>query len=102
MVSVFEILFSEGVKGDLERLRPYDRAMILDAIQAQLARVPHLETKGRKRLRNLVPPFEAIRPIWQLRVGLFRVFYDVDEEERRVYVRAVRKKPPHRTTEEIL
>jgi len=36
------------------------------------------------------------------RVGDWRVFYDVDGEERRVYVRAVRRKPPHRTTEEIL
>jgi len=30
------------------------------------------------------------------------VFYDVDEEKMTVHVRAVRRKPPHRTTEEIL
>jgi len=37
-----------------------------------------------------------------LRVGPFRVFYDVQEAERRVYVRAIRHKPAHRQTEEIL
>ena len=30
------------------------------------------------------------------------VFYDVDEEARIVYVRSVRDKPPHASTEEIL
>ena len=49
-----------------------------------------------------MPPFEAILPIWQLRVGIFRVFYDVNEEERRVSIRAIRRKPAHLKTEEIL
>jgi mRNA-degrading endonuclease RelE of RelBE toxin-antitoxin system len=35
-------------------------------------------------------------------VGVFRVFYDVNEEERRVYVRAIRRKPGRLKTEEIL
>ncbi len=61
-----------------------------------------LATKQIKRLRKLVPPFAAVPPIWQLRVGDYRVFYDVDETENRVFIRAVRRKPPHRTTEEIL
>ena len=37
-----------------------------------------------------------------LRIGEFRVFYDVNEAEARVMVRAIRHKPPHKTTEEIL
>jgi mRNA-degrading endonuclease RelE of RelBE toxin-antitoxin system len=53
-------------------------------------------------LPGLVPPFEAIPPIWELRIGDRRVFYDVDEEGRTVYVRAVRRKAPHATTEQIL
>ena len=63
---------------------------------------PTFATKPRKLLRNLAPPFDAIPPIWQLRVGPFRVFDDVQEAERRVYVRAIRHKPAHRQTEEIL
>ena len=40
--------------------------------------------------------------IWELRVGGYRVFYDVDEDQKEVYVRAVREKPPDKRTEEIL
>ncbi len=53
-------------------------------------------------LIGLVPPWTAEAPIWELRVGDYRVFYDVADEERVVYIRAVRKKPAGRTTEEIL
>ncbi len=75
---------------------------ILKAIEAQLRDLPTSETRNRKQLRGLVPPFEAVPPIWELRVGDYRVFYDVDEIEYRVYVRAIRRKPPHKRTEEIL
>jgi mRNA-degrading endonuclease RelE of RelBE toxin-antitoxin system len=37
-----------------------------------------------------------------VRIGEYRVFYDVDEETSTVTIRAVRSKPPHKTTEEIL
>jgi len=83
-------------------LRAYDRRALLDAIETHLTHAPHVPTAKRKRLRNLTPPFEAIPPIWQLRVGPFRIFYDIDEQARRVSVRAVRRKPVHVTTEEIL
>ena len=102
MAGRFEVRLSEGVKRDLEELRAYDRHLILEAIEAQLMDAPSVSTKKRKLLRNLVPPFEAVPPIWQLRVGSFRVFYDVDDAERRVDVRAIRRKPAHRNTEEIL
>lgn len=98
----FTLWFSTGVKSDLRLLRAYDRRILLEAIETQLTYAPTAETKNRKLLRNLVPPFEAILPVWQLRVGVFRVFYDVDEEERRVSVRAVRVKSAHLRTEEIL
>jgi hypothetical protein len=51
---------------------------------------------------NLVPPWTAEPSIWELRVGEHRIFYDVSEAERIVYVRAIRRTPPGRTTEEIL
>ena len=38
----------------------------------------------------------------ELRVGAYRVFYDVDDDENKVYVRAVRKKPPYKRTEDIV
>ena len=98
----FTIVFAKRVKEDLKGLRAYDRRLLLDTIERQLTQTPNVATTQRKLLHHLVPPFEAIPPIWQLRVGTFRVFYDVSEEERQVYVRAVRRKPPHLKTEEIL
>jgi mRNA-degrading endonuclease RelE of RelBE toxin-antitoxin system len=44
----------------------------------------------------------AASRVWELRVGTYRVFYDVEESERRVIVRAVRRKLPGNTTEDIL
>ena len=53
-------------------------------------------------LVGLVPPWEHEPPIWELRVGEYRAFYDVDEGESNVFVRPIRHKPPHKRTEEIL
>lgn len=50
----------------------------------------------------LDPTFEAIAPIWEIRVGDYRVYYDVDETDLHVHVRALRRKPPHKTIEDIL
>src|SRR3989338_11315094 len=102
MSRLFALEWSEGVKEDLGGLRAYDCRIVLEAIETQLTHAPHIETRKRKLLRNLTPPFEAIPPIWQLRVGGLRVFYDVQEAERRGTIRAIRRKPAHRTTEEIL
>ena len=46
--------------------------------------------------------WEAVPPVWELRVGESRVFYDVSEEDSVVYVRAVRRKPRGKKTEDIL
>jgi hypothetical protein len=74
----------------------------MDAIATQLLAEPTTPTRNRKLLASLIPPWTAEPPIWELRVGDYRVFYDVSDEEPVVYVRAVRKKPHGRTTEEIL
>jgi hypothetical protein len=57
-------------------------------------------SRRRKLLEGLVPPWDSVRPVWQLRVADFRVFYDVDEAQRQVIVRAIRRKGK-KTTKEI-
>jgi mRNA-degrading endonuclease RelE of RelBE toxin-antitoxin system len=99
---MFDIEFSESVEEDLAGLRAFDRKQILDHIDLQLTHEPITETRNKKRLVGLEPPWEQAGPVWELRVGEFRVFYAVDEEESRVLVRAIRHKPPHKTLEEIL
>jgi mRNA-degrading endonuclease RelE of RelBE toxin-antitoxin system len=101
-IGVFEIRFSEGVEEDLRKIRMYYRNQILDAIEERLAHEPDIGSKNRKRLENLIPPWEGVSPIWELRVGEYRVFYDVSLEESVVYVRAVRRKLRGAKTEDIL
>ena len=99
---VYDIRFAEGVEDDLEKIPVFYRNQILDAIDKQLAYTPGSPTKNRKLLANLTPPWEAVPPIWELRVGRYRLFYDVSEEEAAVYVRAVRRKSRGKKTEDIL
>ncbi len=98
---MFTIEYSEMAADNLADLRAFDRKQVLGQIDTQLTHQPTSETRNKKKLIGLVPPWEHVEPVWELRVGEFRVFYDVDEAETRVIIRAVRRKPPHRTMEEI-
>jgi mRNA-degrading endonuclease RelE of RelBE toxin-antitoxin system len=101
---MFGIRFSAGVEPELAALRAYDQAAVLDAIEEQLSYQPEVPTRRRKKLEDFTAPEEwaAQPPVWQLQVGAFRVFYDVDPERSLVWVRAVKRKPSHKTTGEIL
>jgi len=99
---MYEIEYAEGIADDLANLRAYERKNILDSIEKQLKHEPTRETRNRKILVGLAPPWEHIEPVWELRVGEYRVFYDVNQETAVVMIRAIRHKPPHKTTEEIL
>jgi len=100
--TTYTIEYAEGVEDDLAVLRAFQRKHVLDSIDKQLTHEPMRETRNRKMLPGLIPPWEHIEPVWELRIGEYRVFYDVDEANSTVTVRAVRHKPPHKTAEEIL
>jgi mRNA-degrading endonuclease RelE of RelBE toxin-antitoxin system len=99
---VFTITYAEGVVEDLAAIRAFERKQLLDQIDQHLAHEPTHQTRNKKILRGLTPPWEHVQPVWELRVGEYRVFYDVDEAGGKVVIRVVRRKPPHKTTEEIL
>ena len=99
---MYRIHFARDVEKDLKNIPGYHRRRVLEAIKTQLTNEPTRPTHKRKLLVKLIPPWTAEPPIWQLSVGEFRVFYDVAEEQTTVYVRAVRRKPPGKTTEDIL
>ncbi len=99
---MYKIRFSEDVAVDLVHVRANQRAWILDSIELQLRHEPTRQSRNRKMLVGLVPPWEHVEPVWELRIGEYRVFYDVDQARSTVSIRAIRPKPPHRTTEEIL
>jgi len=93
---------NKTVANNLKDLRAHERKRILDGIDKQLRREPTVKTKHRKPIIGLIPSWEHVEPIWELAVGEYRVFYDVDEAASVVNIRAIRHKPPHKTTEEIL
>jgi mRNA-degrading endonuclease RelE of RelBE toxin-antitoxin system len=99
---VYKITYSSAVADDLKLLGTPIQSQVLDEIDVQLTHEPGRETCNRKMLAGLVPPWEHVPPVWELRIGEYRVFYDVDEKAKLVMVRAIKHKPPHKTTEEIL
>ena len=71
----YEIRYSNEAVEQLKKLRVFDRTAILDQIEQVLSVNPNVVSKSRiKRLREPAPTQ------YRLRVGEFRVFYDVEEE----------------------
>jgi len=99
--TVFEIRFAEGALEDLEALSRFQRGRLLDAIEGQLSTAPASPSRNRKELAGLIPPWDQVRPVWELRIGEYRVFYDVDAEGNVVIVQAIRRKG-RKTTKDIL
>lgn len=80
---MFEIEITPEAHEDLRRFRKFDRNRILDTMEEQLSHQPAQETRNRLRLG----PNKLAE--WELRVGAFRVFYDVYEAEALIKVVAV-------------
>jgi len=68
----FDIVLAPEAVADLKRLKADDRTAIRAALEIHLRHEPRKTSRSRiKRLRGLD------RPQFRLRVGEFRVFYDV-------------------------
>jgi mRNA-degrading endonuclease RelE of RelBE toxin-antitoxin system len=98
---MYTIELSESAAADLIALRAFDRARVVTEIEKELSWHPTIATRHRKMLRELRPAWEHVPPLWQLRIGEHRVFYDVDEVAHVVYVRRVIRKGT-KTTGEIV
>ncbi len=97
---VLQIRLAEAAVEHLKALRLYDRKTILGAVRAQLSHEPTTTTRHRKQVVGLELPWApGTDTCWQLAVGTFRVFYDVEDDV--VTVDAVRRKPRHKATKEI-
>ena len=80
---MYAIELSDRALVDLRWFRRTDQNRILDGIEAALRHQPTVETRNLKRLR----PNQTAE--WKLRIGVFRVYYDVVESGRRVTVVAI-------------
>jgi len=94
-MTIYAIEVTDLAIEELSNIRAFERRPILEAIRQQLTYEPTVITRNRKL-------FESVPPIWELRVGEYRIFYDVDQAEKIVYIRAIRRKTPEQTTEDIV
>ncbi len=83
---MFQIDFTHEAIEDLKSFRRFDQERIVRAIESQLPTQATTPSRNRKPLR----PNELSQ--WELRVGDFRVFYDVEATEAVVTVKAVGEK----------
>jgi mRNA-degrading endonuclease RelE of RelBE toxin-antitoxin system len=68
-------LFARTAEEHLAQLTARQQAIVLNAVRVQLPYEPMRETRNRKPLRpNPLAP-------WELRVGVLRIFYEVDAVE---------------------
>jgi mRNA-degrading endonuclease RelE of RelBE toxin-antitoxin system len=82
----FKIEFTPVARDHLRALRKRDQQIIVDTIATQLTHQQDQSTARRKPLLdNPVAP-------WELRIGDFRVFYDIDNDDKAVVVVAVGQK----------
>jgi len=97
----FSVVYEVAAEDELKGLRPFDRRRVVDEVDEMLTTHPDRPGRRKKLLTGVSSPWDGIGPVWQVRVGDFRVFYDVDRAARQVIIRAVRRKGT-RTTKEIL
>lgn len=79
----FVLDFTDSALDDLTFFKKYEQTLILDQIETQLSYEPITETKNRKPLEP-----NALGE-WEVRIGVYRVFYDVDAAEVTVKIKAI-------------
>jgi mRNA-degrading endonuclease RelE of RelBE toxin-antitoxin system len=83
---MYEIEYTPQAAEDLRRFKKRERKIILDGIDDNLRYEPTVETRNRKQMR----PNDVAE--WELRLGDFRVLYNVDERVRIVEIQRVGEK----------
>jgi len=86
----YAINVTAGAEADLQWFSAYARRIILDGVELHLRYQP---TVGSRRIKTL-----RSNPIagWELRLGDYRVLYDVDETNRTVTIQVVGEKQGNR------
>ncbi len=86
MAEAYAINIADEAASHLGGLTRYAQRIVLDGIELHLRHQPTQETRRVKRMRP--------NPVatWELRLGDYRILYDVAEEERTVNVLVVGEK----------
>lgn len=98
----FTVELTVSAREELRAMRPFDRQAVLERIRQVLTSQPDVETKNCKKLPGLKVPWDQVGDTRELKVDEFRVFFEIETATNNVVVKAIRHKPPHLTTEDIL
>jgi mRNA-degrading endonuclease RelE of RelBE toxin-antitoxin system len=82
----FTVRFTPPAREHLKGFRKRDQRIVVGAIERQLVDRPEQPARNRKKLEE-----NPLAP-WELRVGNYRVFYDVNQEDGVVVILAVGRK----------
>ena len=85
--AAFEIRYAAQAADDIRSLRAFDRAKVFSAIEQYLSNAPTQVSKS--RIKQMRQPFWSE---YRLRVDDHRVYYNVDEPARQVFVLRVLSK----------
>jgi len=86
----FQVRFEDDAVEHLDALKARERAILLDELEKQLVNQPNVATRHRKQLR----PNPLAK--WQLSVGDFRIFYNVNASKNEVVILAIGTKVGNR------
>lgn len=79
-MAAYNIEVNEESKEDLNYYTVAERKIVVSQIRVQLEDQPSTETRNRKKLRD--NPMAT----WELRIGKFRIFYEVDDSTHLVTI----------------
>jgi mRNA-degrading endonuclease RelE of RelBE toxin-antitoxin system len=83
---MYNIEYTEVSIQDLRSFKKHEQTAILDGIERRLCHEPTVATRHRKRLR----PNSTAK--WELRLGDFRVLYDVETQVQIVEIKRIGEK----------
>ncbi len=92
MAEPFTISLTEGAQADLHWITAYAQRIIVDGIEIHLRFQP---TVGTRKVVTMRPNSVAA---WELRLGDYRILYDVDETTRVVTIQVIGEKIGNRLT----
>ncbi len=80
---MYDIEFTPEAIDDLKSFRKFEQQNIISGIDTQLSHEPTVETRNRFRMR----PNDVAE--WELRIGKYRVFYNVELDVQIVSIEVV-------------
>ncbi|OQY42403.1 MAG: addiction module toxin RelE [Anaerolineaceae bacterium 4572_78] len=75
---MYEIEFTQEALGDLKSFKKFEQKKITSGIERQLKYEPIVETRNRFRMR----PNDVAE--WELRIGKYRVLYNVENDDVKI------------------